>query len=121
MVNDGAENVASREHVVVAGDNLWDLARHYDTSVGAIAAANRISRNTTLALGQRLRIPRSGEAPTTAPRQRYEVQKGDSLWTISRRFKVSVGELKRWNGLSGDSRLMPGDELVITPGGVHGS
>jgi LysM repeat protein len=26
------------------------------------------------------------------------VQRGDNLWTIAKRYKVSVKDLKRWNG-----------------------
>lgn len=43
----------------------------------------------------------------------YETKKGDSLWTISRRFKVTVAELKQWNGLSGKRYLKPGQRLVV--------
>jgi len=107
-------------HVVRAGDNLWDLARHYKTSVAEITRLNDISRNTTLRLGQKLAVGASQERaikhaddsrPTTGT-QHYTVKDGDSLWTISRRFQISVAKLKRWNDLSGHA-LQPGQSLVV--------
>ena len=47
-----------REHTVVAGDTLFALARHYESSVQAIVAANNLrDSNVTIQIGQRLIIP----------------------------------------------------------------
>lgn len=42
----------------------------------------------------------------------YKVVSGDSLWTIARKFDVTVEYLKRLNGRKSDS-LHPGDRLLI--------
>ncbi|MGE0485719.1 MAG: LysM peptidoglycan-binding domain-containing protein [Gammaproteobacteria bacterium] len=106
-------------HVVRDGDNLWDLARHYDTTVAELTRLNGLTPHSTLRLGQKLAVPgRSGSAiadplPSDGGADRhYHVRKGDSLWTISRRFKISVADLKRWNGLNGGA-LQPGQRLVV--------
>ncbi len=44
------------EHIVRKGDTLWDLARRYGVSIGAIRRANMLSRSNHLRLGQRLLI-----------------------------------------------------------------
>jgi murein DD-endopeptidase MepM/ murein hydrolase activator NlpD len=51
----------------------------------------------------------------------YIVQEGDSLWDIALRFKVSMDELARVNGITDPSQLKVGAQLVI-PGltGVKG-
>ena len=44
----------------------------------------------------------------------YVVKKGDSLWTISRKFKnVSVVEIKKWNNIWSVKSLKPGTKLKI--------
>jgi membrane-bound lytic murein transglycosylase D len=43
------------------------------------------------------------------------VRRGDSLWLISRRFRVSVAELQDWNGLRNGSILKPGQTLIVKP------
>ena len=119
-----APTAAPAPHVVARGDNLWDVARQYRVSAEALAKANGVTSRTVLKLGQKLRLPR-GIAPQTAPRSvllatadiedlGYRVQQGDSLWTISRRFKVSVDALKKWNRLPTSSApLRPGQHLVV--------
>lgn len=43
----------------------------------------------------------------------YIVEKGDTLYSIGRRFNVSVSNLKSWNNLKSDT-IHPGDKLVLT-------
>ena len=113
-------------HVVAQGDNLWDIARQYDVSAEALAKANNLTSRTVLKLGQKLRLP-GRTAPPEAPHSLvlaaadnvedmgYRVRQGDSLWTISRRFNVSVDALKKWNRLPTSSApLRPGQRLVIS-------
>ncbi len=42
----------------------------------------------------------------------YSVQNGDSLWTISRKFRISMADIKRWNSLKSNF-LKPGSTLKI--------
>ena len=42
----------------------------------------------------------------------YEVKKGDTLYSISRRFKISVAELKEINNLT-DNIISVGQKLLI--------
>jgi len=73
---------------------------------------------------RRKRPARAARSPISAPQQAaagtaaaapeagsYRVQPGDSLWSISQRYGVTVRQLKRWNGLRG-SRLRP--DLVLS-------
>ena len=43
----------------------------------------------------------------------YIVQPGDSLWSISEQFGVSLDELLDWNNLTEDSVIHPGEEIII--------
>lgn len=53
------------------------------------------------------------ENPAMARPTRYRVQRGDTIYRISRRFGVSMDELVRANELTDPDRLIPGTELVI--------
>jgi LysM repeat protein len=44
----------------------------------------------------------------------YKVVSGDSLWKVSTTFKVSVSDLKAWNGLASDS-IYVGQTLKVAP------
>lgn len=43
-------------HSVVRGDNLWDISRRYGTTVSNLCTLNHISKNSTLRIGQKLRV-----------------------------------------------------------------
>ena len=40
-------------------------------------------------------------------------ERGDSLWKLARRHKVSVKKLRRWNRMRRRSHLKPGQKLVV--------
>jgi hypothetical protein len=46
----------------------------------------------------------------------YKVRRGDSLYSISRKLKVTVAAIKDWNKLR-SNRIQPGQRLVIYTSG----
>ncbi len=57
---------ASGTHTVAAGETLFGLGRKYSLSPYAIAAANGLSRNSTLAVGQKLKLPAARQQAAAA-------------------------------------------------------
>jgi len=107
-------------HVVSQGDTLGVLAQRYGSSVSTIMAANGIRDPKRLRIGQQLIIPRdpSHRSPTTyattASRPaRYVVKRGDTLYTIARRFGTTVAALQEINGLA-DTTIRVGAVLRLT-------
>jgi len=89
-----------RLHSTEAGETLADIARHYRVTVPAIEAANHLEPRATVPQGFLLNVPTA--PPPTVHLVRYRVQRGDTLAGIADRFDVTVAQLKRWNGISGD-------------------
>lgn len=99
---------------VKSGDFLGKIAERYGVGVSQIKSWNGLKSNN-LRIGQRLTIyPR--KYPATASNVRnaantganngakvHTVQRGDSLWTISRKYPgISIDNLRKWNGISGN-------------------
>lgn len=103
------------QHQVRPGENLWLIARRYDVSVDDLQEWNDLGDNSLIRPGDRIRVNMS-QSDSGRTRQ-YTVRRGDSLWTIARRHRVSVRDLMRWNGLDEDDVLRPGQELTIQGGG----
>jgi len=112
-------------HRVKSGESLWTIAKLHGIPTPQLAAANGLSMRATLRVGQQLRVPGSATVAANSGKQaqkqgarnrpvRYRVRPGDSLWTISRQFKVSVEQLLSWNGLTKSKQLQPGQELVVS-------
>ena len=106
-----AENI---QHTVAKGDTLYSLAKKYGVTVDEIRSANSMSGNDLYA-GQKLTIP-----VKTQPRQityeSYTVKAGDTLYSIARRYEISVEELREINGLLSSSVLKTAQKLKVPSG-----
>ncbi|MFS4415410.1 LysM peptidoglycan-binding domain-containing protein [Maribacter sp. 2307ULW6-5] len=111
---------------VRSGDFLGKIAQRYGVGVSQLKSWNGL-RSNKLRIGQRLTIypKRTPVASSVTPRQTpknpvanhgnkvHEVQRGDSLWTISRKYPgISIENLRKWNGISGNN-LKPGTKLKL--------
>ena len=47
--------------------------------------------------------------------RKYVVKKGETLTVIAKQQGVPPLKLAEWNGLKADSRVKPGQELIIYP------
>ena len=107
------------KHVVRRGDTLWDIARANGVSMERLIATNDLSRNSTLAVGQVLKIPGTATLASTnaqsvaAGSTTYVVRKGDTLSRIASKFRVSMSDLLGWNSLKSSSIIKPGQRLVM--------
>lgn len=95
-------------YTVQKGDSLYSIASKFGLPVDTIIADNGLSSNT-LQVGQNLKIRTMLEeveecfGSSYVPREEneisYEVKKGDSLYSIARKFNTSVEKLKKENQL----------------------
>lgn len=107
-------------HKLEAKENYYQLSRLYSVPIAEIKAANK---NKSLIKGQNILIPR-GKAtvtkakpvtatnilpvpetplPNTQELTEYKVGKSETLYSISRRFQVTVEAIKQLNGLTTNS------------------
>ena len=101
-------------YVVKSGDTLYSIALRYDTTPNAIINKNNLT-SSVLTIGQQLIIPAdpesTGEDEMTT-NNTYVVQNGDSLYSISRMYGVSVDDIKNANNLTSNI-LTIGQVLTI--------
>lgn len=90
---------------VKKGDTLWDLSRKYDTTISKIKSENHL-RSDIIYVGQTLSINgKSTSSKSSSPSSSsstYKVKSGDSLWKISKKYGMTINELKKLNGLKSD-------------------
>ncbi|MCO4754411.1 MAG: LysM peptidoglycan-binding domain-containing protein [Bacteriovoracaceae bacterium] len=99
---DGARQKYS-VYKVRRGDNLYELARRYNTSISKILKLNSL-RKRTIYVGQRLKLP-------SLDKRFYTVRPGDYLIKIAKAHGTTVSQLKRLNSIK--SRIYPGQKLVV--------
>jgi len=60
--------------------------------------------------------PPSARQAVTTEKQYHTVQKGETLYKISKRYGTTVEKLRKLNNLSGDRSVRPGQKLLVSPG-----
>ena len=123
----------SRVHVVESGETLFGISRKYNCSVDDLLALNP-SAESGLKIGQTLKLPATLSISSGAEEVveevtesrdsivydityddsivKYTVQQGETLYSISRRFMVSVDVLTEVNSIR-KNKISPGDVLTI--------
>lgn len=128
-------------YVVQRDDTLWNISRKFGISVATLQQANGLNSGSHLDIGQRLYIPdQTGEASRQSKQEAETVQKklaeskqqesrksqtaqtrttsytvrdGDTLYSIARRFNVSLTDLLRWNSLNNGTTIHAGQEIKV--------
>ena len=119
-------------HRVRTGQTLSLIAKRYRTSVSMIMRANNLRRSNYIVAGQLLKIPQRGYRyrPPKVPAPKYgrnvvhRVKKGDSLWTIAKKYGTTTKNIQKLNHLR-TTELHKGQVLTIfdnkqTPPKVEG-
>lgn len=88
---------SANTYKVVAGDNLYSIANKYNTTVDEIKKLNNLTSNN-LSIGQVLIIENGATNNNT-----YKVVNGDTLYSIARKYNISVDELKKLNNLTSNN------------------
>ena len=104
-VSDVEKEENTINYTVQKGDSLYSIARKYSTTIDKIKDLNNLTTNL-LSIGQVLLIPTDTNLETT-----YTVQKGDSLYSIAKKYDTTVDRLKQLNNLK--SNLLSIGKILI--------
>jgi membrane-bound lytic murein transglycosylase D len=127
-------------HKVKRGDNLGEISDKYGVSIAELKKWNKL-RNNNLMVGANLKVIKNERVVTTVrkeikvdknttetavtsnevnenPSDFYEVQKGDNLFSIAKKFNVSLEDLKKWNNLN-DFNVEQGSKLALVNNDVE--
>lgn len=96
-----------KEYIVKRGDTLWSISRKTGISVDELKRLNNLTTDT-LTIGQVLKLEEVGQIEGPI----YIVQRNDTLWSIARKYGVSVQEIINANNLK-TNVLTIGQQLII--------
>ena len=108
-------------YVVKKGDTLYSIARMFNLNVDTLIQDNAL-KNNTLSIGQNLKIRQTEEIIeecfgedsniTINNYNEYTVIKGDSLYSIAKKYNISVSDLISLNNLK-STNLSIGQKLKV--------
>ena len=120
---------ADTSYKVNKGDTLYSISRKYQITGAELRAANNISENDVLKAGQKLIIPeadistavalsgnnnnKSDSPVNTSNTTEIEVKKGDTLYSLSKKYGLTVADLLAINNLDSSSVIKVGQKLKV--------
>jgi len=102
-----------RVHTVQKGETLYSIARAIGIRADDLMKHNGITDPSRLQAGQRIKIPGSGTTLSTGGFTTYRAVRGDTLYSIARKYSVTVGAIQEANNLTQNYVLKEGDSLRI--------
>ncbi len=116
-----SEKTLYARYTATRRDSLGSVARRFGLKPLELAELNGLGKKDRLA-GRNLIVPARQSVDFVSEGQRnlktddiryYTVRKGDTLKTLSRRFKVSTSILAAWNNIKEHVALKPGKKLIV--------
>jgi LysM repeat protein len=120
-------------HSVKKGETLSVIAKHYRTTTGAIMHLNGMNSKSKLKIGQKIKIPSGSTvavkeakpqpvaaavpaetkpASVNATSKLHTVGAKETLYSISKKYKVTVAAIQQWNHLK-NTNIHSGQKLVV--------
>lgn len=109
-------------HTVVKGETLSAIAKKYNTTTAELMRINKLNSKSILKIGEKIQIPTAKKVvETNTPAENvvitthpimHTVKKGETLFSLSKKFGSSVTQLKSWNKLSSDV-IVDGKSLIV--------
>ncbi|MBT4201221.1 MAG: LysM peptidoglycan-binding domain-containing protein [Desulfobacterales bacterium] len=100
-------------YYVKSGDNLWNIARKFNTTTKSIIAINKLS-TTALSIGQVLKVTSEKQSKIAKKgTSTYKVRSGDSPFLIAKKYNMKLNRLLVLNHLNKKSKIFPGQKLIV--------
>ena len=114
-------------YTIAKGDTLFTIARQHHTTTQEVRDANGMKRNALIRVGQTITVPTNTYFPEGAPREKsvalkekkedkgtYEVQSGDTLFSIAKKNHVTLKEIMALNDIKAGSVIRVGQKLRVS-------
>ncbi len=100
-------------HRVDEKETLFAISKRYRTTVDVVLEHNKEAQDG-LEIGQILKVPYTAPTRNVRPTDglTHEVESKETMFSISKKYGVSVDDIKKWNNLT-DNSLSIGQQLVI--------
>jgi membrane-bound lytic murein transglycosylase D len=126
-----SERLGTFPHRARSGETLTSLGKKYGVGLAAMREANADLASRAPRRGEVVRIPgearlkgwiaenkRASSSDVLSGGTSHRVRRGETLGAIARRYRVTVAQLRAWNGLR-STAIRQGQVLRLRPGRVR--
>lgn len=101
------------QHQVQDGETLFSIASQYRLTVSELQQLNQLAETAVVMPGQQLKLPvvkPSGDVKLPAS---YQVQEGDTLFSVAYKFNLELASLLQWNQMTAATQLQSGQTIIL--------
>jgi len=101
-------------HIVQPGETLFSISKKHGITVEQLTSWNNIA-GTSLSVGQKLLVSKPKQPATNNQQGEMKfhvVEKGETTFAISKKYGVTVDQIKEWNNLP-DYNLKLGQRIIV--------
>lgn len=109
--NSSSTNRELQRYKVKRGDTLSEIAEMYGVSTTQIKKWNKL-RSNKIVVGRKLKIYSNQNIAKNSSDIFYTVKAGDTIGKISKKYRVSISQIKNWNNLKSNT-IFPGQKIQI--------
>ncbi|EME3523588.1 LysM peptidoglycan-binding domain-containing protein [Enterococcus faecium] len=139
--NTGTSNggqTTGAKYTVQSGDSVWKISNDHGITMAQLIEWNNIKNNFVYP-GQQLIVSNGGSSNTgantgntsgsnssnssssnTASGTKYTVKAGDSVWSVSNKYGITMAQLIQWNNIQ-NNFIYPGQQLTVSNSGSTNS
>jgi LysM repeat protein len=103
-------------HEVQSGETVSEIADRYGVSTTSVLKQNKMDSRARIFPGQQLLVPGASGRASAGQAIVHEVEPGETVYSIARKYSASWKEVLRANDLSETDRIFPGQKLTIAAG-----
>jgi len=126
------------KYTVQSGDSVWNISNDHGITMAQLIEWNNIKNNFVYP-GQQLIVSNGGSSNTgantgntsgsnssnssssnTASGTKYTVKAGDSVWSVSNKYGITMAQLIQWNNIQ-NNFIYPGQQLTVSNSGSTNS
>lgn len=126
------------KYTVQSGDSVWKISNDHGITMAQLIEWNNIKNNFVYP-GQQLIVSNGGSSNTgantgntsgsnssnssssnTASGTKYTVKTGDSVWSVSNKYGITMAQLIQWNNIQ-NNFIYPGQQLTVSNSGSTNS
>lgn len=132
------EQTTGAKYTVQSGDSVWKISNDHGITMAQLIEWNNIKNNFVYP-GQQLIVSNGGSSNTgantgntsgsnssnssssnTASGTKYTVKAGDSVWSVSNKYGITMAQLIQWNNIQ-NNFIYPGQQLTVSNSGSTNS
>jgi membrane-bound lytic murein transglycosylase D len=107
-------------HEVRQGETISEIAEAYGVPTSLVLSANNMDSRAKIFPGQKVIVPGASRPAPGGKTIVHEVESGETVYSIARKYSASCSEVLRANNLRETDIIHPGQKLTIAASGVAG-